>query len=190
MKNIFLILKNKILIKQYPFLTPRDYFGNPLSNCTYNELDISIPRGWWKRFGLAWCRDLKECCEKEGIGCADVYIIQAKEKFGGLRVYLNNEPECWSEHEYAWEYISEHTCIICGKFPCEKVATSWVSPFCKKCESKNFPVQDLYTIKNSPLEEFISYSKWEGEKKVEHLIDMKPYYEKIGYKFVKGEKHV
>lgn len=186
MKNIFLILKNKILIKRYPFLIPRDYFGNPLSNRTYNELEISIPRGWWKRFGLSWCKDLKECCEKEGINCADVCILQAKEKYGELRVYLMNEPDCWFEHEYAWEYISEHTCIDCGKFPCEKVTTGWISPLCEKCEN-NLPGD--YIIENSPLEEFISYSKWENEGKVEHLIDMKPYYEKIGYKFVKGEKY-
>lgn len=60
-------------------------------------------------------------------------LQDVKEKYSGLRVYIAGYPKGWSEHEYAWEYISEHTCMKCGKFPSPVIDDGWISCFCNNC---------------------------------------------------------
>ena len=178
---------NQKLIQKYPFLMPDvanyDY--------TWNELESGMPKGWWKRFGIPLCEDLREVLVKND--CIDKYrIMQVKEKYGQLRIYALDEPEEWRDHMWAWEYISEHTCVNCGKFPIAMINDAWISPWCDKCfiekeMSRNCIKEDaekrLEEIKDdSKLRKTLTINTYSKEGDTVHKIDLMPYYEKIGYK--------
>lgn len=113
-------------------------------------------------------------------------ITTVKEKFGGLRVYHNGMPEEWDSHEHAWEYISEHTCVKCGKFPVPMRNDGWISPWCDECfkehlNNRDEEYVDRWTIdKDSRLLEYLVINYSSKEKDWQEIIDMKPYYDKIG----------
>ena len=181
---------NKKLIEKYPFLLPVNVWtGKEVEgyDYSYNILEVSIPKGWWERFGLLWCQDFLEVCQKENVNPKNLYIMQAKKKYGQIRVYMSGYPKGWQEHEFAWEYISEHTCIRCGAFPCPMRDDGWISPKCDKCFAEDYPDEkniDKWTIKDSDkLDEFISYTRYQDKKEEKILIDMKPYYKLLGYDF-------
>ena len=196
--------RNRKLVEKYPFLKPLDAFtGKDIEDYdyTYIEMEGDIPDGWWKRFGIPLCDDLKECLEKAG--CLDKFrFMQVKEKYGQIRLYDNGVPrECeWHDHLYAWEYISEHTCVKCGKFPVPMLYDSWISPWCSECYKQNLTengwnIPDEERLKSitekgwdGRMQEYIEISVWtrDGEKKT-RLIDMKPYYKKIGWDFKPGD---
>ena len=94
---------------------------------TIIALDL-LPLGW--QIGVV--PQLKqELIDTLGIYVDDFEIIQAKEKFGTLRVYWTWRDREYTEHEikylsvlydyvanviYKYEDISMCTCIICGKY--------------------------------------------------------------------------
>ena len=53
------IIKNKELVKKYPFLYPHDWSGKIIEDYdySYTELD-AIPSGWKKAWGELFCEDL------------------------------------------------------------------------------------------------------------------------------------
>lgn len=144
-----------------------------------------LPLGWEKRFGKAICDDLLEVLEKNN--CTDYHILQIKEKYGSLRWYDSGAPSEWEDHLEAWEYISEHTCVGCGEFPVRMRKDGWISPWCNGCFrkrhlDKNDEELEKLTYQEETdrlLEYLIRFSPLTGEV----LIDMKPYYDKIGYKY-------
>ena len=186
-------MDNKEIIKKYPFLLPRNVWtGEPFDDFdySYNELEISIPEGWWKRWGIQYCEDFLNYLKKENIDPNEVYIEQAKEKYGGLRVYLNIFPKNWYEHEYAWEYISEHTCIRCGKFPVRLRDDGWISPYCDDCFRKAHPKSSEESLEKwtcdpnkGRMQEYLLYHIYKNGEEFDRTIDMKPYYKMIGWDF-------
>ena len=131
-------MTNRELVERYPFLWPRDWHGNRISedeyDYSYTVLD-DMPEGWRKAFGEQFCEELRNVLLKADY--LDEYmVIQVKEKFGGLRWYDCGVPtSIYSEivdviHRY--EGMSEMTCINCGK-PAKYVTTGWISPFCADC---------------------------------------------------------
>ena len=131
-----MIVDNKELVAEYPFLLPRNVFTDEVSDdydYHYTLLD-DMPKGWKKAFGEQLCRELKEALVKEGI-LEDYRIMQVKEKFGQLRWYDN----CCSERVYKvidkYESLSEHTCIECGGEGTMR-NDSWISPYCDECYKK------------------------------------------------------
>ena len=195
---------NKKLIQRYPFLLPRNaWTGEPVEDYdfTWNELDCSIPAGWWKRFGVLLCEDLRESLVNANC-LYDFRILQAKEKYGELRLYDNGCPEDWFHKLEAWTYISTHTCVKCGKFPVQVRNDGWISPWCDDCYEKkmrrNFRVfnkdmlvtdEDVAKEINKTSEgefkllEYLVISRFGKNGNTKEYIDMKPYYEKIGYKY-------
>jgi hypothetical protein len=135
-----------------------------------------MPDGWAKKFGHLFCEDLREVLERNNF--LDEYVVlQVKEKYGQLRWY-DNAPEEWYNHMDAWEYISEHTCVKCGKFPVPMRDDGWISPWCDECFRELHPNAPEEQLKkwtyNEPLVEYLFVRK-------DEYIDMKPYYEKLGY---------
>ena len=132
----------------------------------------------------AFVSDLEEVITKHGVkenifGETDFHIDDVKEKFGSLRMY-SNAPEEWNDHLDAWEYISAHTCIVCGKFPVFTNTTGWICPVCEECASKN----NLGKLRKSDDQKLSSklviYThSINGDSQRE--IDLRPYYEKVGY---------
>ena len=131
--------------------------------------------------------------DKYNVDYDKVIFFQVKEKFGGLRVYHNGMPEEWDAHEHAWEYISEHTCVECGKFPVPMRYFSWISPLCEKHAWKDSEWSEedkkQITEKNwdGRLLEYIVVNHYSNEGDYEEWIDMKPFYNKIGWKYTKKD---
>lgn len=185
-------MENKELIEKYPFLMPRnDWTGEVVEDYDYSyTLLDDLEPGWKIRFGMPFIEDLREVLVKNN--CLDNYlVVQIKEKFGSLRWYSYGEPEEWLDHMYAWEYISEHTCKKCGKFPVPMRDDGWLSPWCDECfrsihpkateeDFKKWSRMSEELLDGKPLE-YIIYTIFSNSGNEILKIDMKPYYEKIGY---------
>lgn len=187
-------LDNKKLLEKYPFLVLRNSMTGEIiaqnnSEHFHIEFKDDIPQGWWKAFGIAYLDDFKEMLDKHNMNYDKVMFFQVKEKYGGLRVYHNGMPEEWDAHEHAWEYISEHTCVKCGKFPVPMRNDGWLSPWCDECfkeqvNNKDEEYIDRWTIdKDNRLLEYLVINYSSKEKDWQEIIDMKPYYDKLGWKY-------
>lgn len=124
-------LKNKKILKTYPFLSPIDWFTcTQLSKKHPHYYDSTvlddIPRGWKKAFGLQLAYDIKKELKEKHI--KDYYIFQVKEKFGALRWYDNYSLDCLKKYEK----LSEETCCVCGKHA-TMISTGWICPYCTDC---------------------------------------------------------
>ena len=86
-------LFNKALCERYPFLIPRNVWTDSIVedyNYEFTELD-GMPDGWRKAFGIQFMEELRE--ELIKVNNLNTFrIIQIKEKFGGLRFYINGAP--------------------------------------------------------------------------------------------------
>lgn len=181
----------KYLIDKYPFLLPRNVWTDKLDekyDYSYCWFKDDIPQGWWNRWGLIYLEDMKEVLEKYDF--LDKFrFSQVKEKMGGLRAYNFGAPEEWFSHEPAWEYISEHTCVKCGKFPVKMRYDSWISPWCDECFSSQETLIDMVnpdelTIdEDDRLLEYLIINHYSKDGDYQEIIDMKPYYDKIGWEY-------
>ena len=83
--------------------------------------------------GKGWAHLVKKCydiCEKEKIN-----ILQIKEKFGGLRFYVNREPPRLSQMIEKCENESLVTCEDCGKKGTQRRG-GWIRTLCDGCFKK------------------------------------------------------
>ena len=181
--------ENKKLIDEYPFLIPRNVWTSEVvENYDYSfTLLDDLEDGWKIRFGIPFCDDLLDVLTKTN--CLQSYhIFQIKEKFGTLRWYDNAPPE-WGEHMSAWEYISEHTCKKCGEFPVPMRNDGWLSPWCDRCfgswASHAYTEEEKkrWTCKEMGTDRILEYITYDSSLTGRKYIDMKPYYDKIGYKY-------
>ena len=166
-------LHNWILCGKYPFLIPRyDWSGKIIEDYDYTSTYLDdIPVGWKIAFGEMMCEEIKQ----ELVRCNyldEFRIIQAKEKFGGLRIYTNGEPIDCKVQQIIDKYstLSENICVICGKPDVPITNNGWISPYCKKCFTtpndwykKEFPNEVDKWIKNH-LEDWQEYDKEENNK--------------------------
>jgi hypothetical protein len=86
--------------------------------------------GW---FDILWrlCEDLEPLVAKLGqeTGC-QFEVLQVKEKFGGLRFYVNcRRDEAIRQRILAAQEESFHTCEVCGK-PGTLREDSWIKTLC------------------------------------------------------------
>ena len=166
-------LHNWILCGKYPFLIPRyDWSGEIIEDYDYISTYLDdIPVGWKKAFGEMMCEEIKQ--ELTICNYLDEFrIVQAKEKFGGLRIYTNGEPVDCKVQQIIDKYstLSENICIICGKPDVPITNNGWISPYCKKCFTtpndwykKEFPNEVDKWIRNH-LEDWEEYDKEENNK--------------------------
>ena len=162
------------------------------------RIEYLIPEGWAKRWGKEYLQDINNVFSKYGL---EPDVLDAKEKYGGLRVYLSSEPAEWSEHEAAWEYISEHTCVRCGKFPAPMRLFSWVSPYCDECawsgkdwatgEKLEWPEEEKKELTEKDwdgrLLEYLHINYYSNGEKKSEFIDMKPYYDLINWNYTSDD---
>lgn len=140
-------MDNRELIKEYPFLLPRNVFTDKVLESydySYTLLD-DMPKGWRKAFGEKLCAELKKVLVEDNL-LDDYRVTQIKEKFGQLRWYDN----CGSEKLYRvidkYESLSEHICIECGSKGKMQDLFGWISPYCDTCyEKANKRVQERLT---------------------------------------------
>lgn len=150
-------IKNKKLLKMYPWLQLRNVFSGKKSEsfeCTYFDW---IPFGWRKKFGMMLIKELHEALKEDGL--VDKYrIFDIKEKYGSLRWYDNGGNKKISEIITKYEVISGYVCIRCGQFDVPMIGDHWIEPMCEKCFSKyykgnfeeykeNYICPDTYSIR-------------------------------------------
>lgn len=130
------IKANKRLIKEFPFLLPRNRFNDKVSydyDYTYTELD-DMPEGWRISFGIEMCEKIKKCLIKADY-LNSYRITQIKEKYGTLRWYDNGVPESISSEHYSiinhYEDKSLLVCQLCGK-PTKYVTSGWIAYLCEE----------------------------------------------------------
>ena len=171
---------------------------NDMAKLTKGQTEFfkySMPIGWVTRFGKPLIEDLEDILNKNNFYNYELFDV--KEKWGQLSIY-SNAPEEWDDHEWAWEYISEHTCVQCGEFPVNLRDDGYVSPWCDKHFRENHDnisdekwpsYENMWTIKQEPkLLEYLCISSYDKEfGEVDRWIDLKPFYDKIGYKYNKED---
>ena len=126
-------IENKKLIERYPFLICRSWDGEipKKYNYLYTRLD-DMPKGWKKGFGVIMCEELREVLLKENM-LDNYFFDEVKEKYGRLCIYDNGSTQEIHDILLKYEYISQHVCIICGKFDVSLFDDGWVCPYCDKC---------------------------------------------------------
>lgn len=87
------------------------------------NIGIELPVGWWS---LALnCRE--ELREK----FPDIQVLQAKEKYGAMRIYVDAYEEEAERIISKYESLSKHTCYRCGG---AATASYQGMPVCEECK--------------------------------------------------------
>jgi hypothetical protein len=173
---------NKNLIKKYPFLEFKnmhydwddmaDRKKEPFLKRYSSTWHDCLNRGWKKKFGMDLWRDLLEAIKKDGIDPDSVAILQVKEKYGTLRVYLNTETDAMSDVLSYYEDMSMLYCIHCGR-PTKYMTHGWILYICDKCGKEGAEYHELLTTEHIPYREI-----WQGADKKPIRIDSKVPFEK------------
>ena len=139
------MMTNEELINRYPWLTPRNRFTDqPYKNeeYLYTELD-AMPEGWRKAFGEQMCEEMNQemltWSKKEYDGFR---IMQIKEKWGALRVYVNYGSEKLYDIIAKYTTTSRVTCLQCGR-PAKWISRGWICPWCDDCAVENLHAYGL-----------------------------------------------
>jgi len=145
-----LYLEN-ILVKKYPGIF-QQYGGDMRETCMH--WGIACGSGWFKLIDKL-CNDLSKYPE--------VVASQVKEKFGGLRFYIEGVDKDHSDAIYnhidAAEGESLKTCEDCGE-PGKTRGGGWVRTLCNQCEQNKRIIEKIregmccYTIKDNKIEIF------------------------------------
>lgn len=135
------IEQNKLLIRKFPFLLPRNVWTDKLSedyDYTYIKGIGEVPEGWERLF-LLYCKNMRKELIKYNY-LDDFRFTQIKEKYGSMRLYNNGIPKdsnC-DNLEYIYDHLSTYVCEYCGN-PAKYISKGWVTQFCKECFVKSFP---------------------------------------------------
>lgn len=139
---------NHQLVDLFPFLLPHNRWTDEVPSSydyTYTELD-GMSDGWRKAFGWDFINDLKAAIIKDfgEEGLTKVRIVDIKEKWGYLHVYMTDSPAI---NEVLKKYIrlSKRHCIYCGK-PAQWVSLGWISPWCHDCAERVRTCDELVPI--------------------------------------------
>jgi hypothetical protein len=85
--------------------------------------------GW---FNIIWrlCEDLESLvAELEQAGGQKFEVLQAKEKLGGLRFYVNHKNDAIRQRILTAQEESFHTCEVCG-LPGQPRESDWIKTLC------------------------------------------------------------
>lgn len=133
-------MRNKKLVKLYPFLLPRNVWtGEVVKDYDYSFTEYDcIDEGWQKGFGKFLLEDIREACLKTNF-LNRLRFSQIKEKYGSLRMYDCGAPQDVRDVLQDYEFISQYICIECGS-PYARIVNNcgWDLPLCEHCfEKKN-----------------------------------------------------
>ena len=93
---------------------------------------VEVPQGWLDIVDQMFS-EIDEIIKRENIG--DFVVLQTKEKFGTLRVYVGPYIKEIDDIIGKYEDMSYYICCRCGK-PATKISTGWICPFCDDCADK------------------------------------------------------
>lgn len=131
-------LKNKKLLKKYPFLMVRSKWNDkPISDIyAWTELD-NMPDGWRRAFGEQMCQEIYDELKKFDY-VHNYRIMDIKEKYGTLRWYDAGWPIGAKIGDIInkYEEMSGHICMLCGAPAKMTDDGGWVYTLCDKCMDK------------------------------------------------------
>lgn len=129
-------LRNKNLLKKYPFLTPVDWFGRKISprehKYEWTMLD-DMPVGWKRAFGYFLVEDIKNALKINNTPLGGLLFVQVKEKYGELRIYTYGGNRDVDRVIDDYSVISRNICFSCGKPDVSIIKKGWILPMCEKC---------------------------------------------------------
>lgn len=145
-KKKSVILRNKKLVKKYPWLAPRDYWsGRIIKDYDYSWILWGCTPGWDAAYGDMYLKELGEAVEKAGAK-HNFVIEQIKEKYGEHRVYSSIPSDEVKNIIDKYCMLSKNICISCGKPDVPMLNDSgWFYPSCYKCFEKNVKFFNRYT---------------------------------------------
>ena len=91
-----------------------------------------VPAGWHELFN-SMCKELLEYTKANGL--PEVKIIEAKEKYGELRIYVEEEfaDETTDAIIRKWCEKSKSVCCFCGAANARTTKSGQIIPVCKNC---------------------------------------------------------
>ena len=109
------MLRNKELVKRYPWIAPVDWNWNRVKGYSFTMYD-DVPIGWRRAFGKIMLEDYREVLIRNNY-LREFQWVQVKEKYGTLRLYSNGAPKEVVELETKYDYILEKSKYLCGIRP-------------------------------------------------------------------------
>lgn len=180
-------LRNKKLIKKYPWLLPLNVWTRqPLKDYDYSwtEWD-AIPKGWRIAFGDMFLKELGAA-----IGNDYFFIEQIKEKYGELRMYAVCTKKA-QEVIDKYMVLSRNICIDCGRPDVPSTKGGWILPLCRKCYNGNNYDSDM-DIEHSRMQDEMrstSFKKVGDETiKVNTAVNISDTAEKIRIRWAKHHR--
>ena len=167
------ILRNKKLIKRYPWIALVDWHGNKVNDYSYTMYD-DVPIGWKRAFGKIMLEEYREVLIRNHY-LKEFQWVQVKEKYGTLRLYSNAAPMEVLDLESKYDYISGFFCISCGRMNAPLLNDGWYEPLCEDCYNKRIVKQRKYYEKN--CKGTFTYTPYKELKKVSQKIEMIVTYE-------------
>lgn len=168
------------LLEKFPFIRHVDCekttdWAHPVFSETGTFLDC-IPDGWQKPWFMeTMLMSLKAAIQADGMDMDKIYLTDAKEKYGSLRMDFSTpvtKGHAFSDMCLAWEELAGYFCCMCGK-PHVSISRGWICPYCKDCWDDTYG-----EFKEVPLEN-PKISTWENGERVERVIDLKPLYDRV-----------
>lgn len=117
----------KTLIEKYPKIF-RDMYGDETQTCLT----------WGCECGDGWFGLIDELCDRivQLDPPDDFYVLQVKEKFGGLRFYTIGATLDIDDLIDEAEHRSYKICESCGSMVDVVLTSGWMTTICKKCLGK------------------------------------------------------
>ena len=162
------MLRNKKLVKRYPWIAPVDWNWNRIKGYSFTMYD-DVPIGWKRAFGEIMLEEYREVLIRNHY-LRDFQWEQVKEKYGTLRLYSNGAPEAVLNLESKYDYISGFFCISCGRMNSPVLTGGWVEPLCENCYNKRIAKQRQWHEKN--CKGTFTYTPYKDLKKENNEITM------------------
>lgn len=162
------MLRNKKLVKRYPWIAIVDWHRNNVKDYSYTMYD-DVPNGWKRAFGKIMLEEYREVLIRNHY-LNDFQWIEVKEKYGTLRLYSNDAPGEVLRLESKYDYISGFFCLSCGRINSPVLTDGWVEPLCEDCYNKRTVKQRRWHEEN--CKGTFTYTPYKDFKKEEQKIEM------------------
>ena len=132
----------KRLFKDFPLLFPK---GKKASKkVSLMKYGFCCEDGW---FNLIYktCEKIQKIVDKKGI--KQPTVVQVKEKYGGLRFYMDETVKETFEAGLKAEEESFHICEKCGENGKFIRGHGWVKTLCRKCFIRQEKLKDVSKLK-------------------------------------------
>lgn len=159
-------MKHRRLIKQYPWLLPRNVWTDKVpEDYDYTYINwYGWPTGWNKAFGDMFLKEFGEAVKEAGLE-QTTRIEQMKEKYGFMRCYINGGTEKMHQIINKYEHLSENICVACGKPDVPMIYDGWYSPWCYGCWKKSYRRNEKWVAEHRESYEY------KTEEQIRELYD-------------------